>query len=343
MAAHPSDGAAPAMPSTVLLWLQLLALGVGALQFAFAPASVDRPLLAASALATLTASVLLVRLLPALRRSPVRQHWIDIVASSTCITALAYATGAARSAMLPLYLIPLAGVAVAFARWWLVLLFACAIAALVFVLGATTPDLRIGSPDFGVFLVSALAPGTAVALLLAWLIERMHSAVQRISDLASSDPLTGLLNLRAFEQVLQQEHRKAERFGRSYALLTIDVDNLAQTNQTLGHEAGNQILRAVADALSRSIRGSDVAARLGGDEFVVLLMEADASTGAAIAQRIRNNVYAGTVNVANRLVRANVSVGLAAFPDDHLYPKELLILSGQRMQEDRELRRAPAT
>ena len=59
-------------------------------------------------------------------------------------------------------------------------------------------------------------------------------------------------------------------------------------------------------------------------------------------QRIRNNVYAGTVSVANRLIRANVSVGTRNFPEDHLYPKELMILADQRMQQDRELRRAPA-
>ena len=66
------------------------------------------------------------------------------------------------------------------------------------------------------------------------------------------------------------------------------------------------------------------------------------TAGAAIAQRIRNNVYAGTVSVANRLIRANVNVGTANFPEDHLYPKELMILADQRMQQDRELRRPPA-
>jgi diguanylate cyclase (GGDEF)-like protein len=85
-----------------------------------------------------------------------------------------------------------------------------------------------------------------------------------------------------------------------------------------------------------------VAPPRGGDEFIVLLSEADAATGAGIAQRIRNNVYAGTVSVANRLIRANASLGVATFPDDHLYPKELMILADQRMQEDRELRRPVA-
>jgi len=187
-----------------------------------------------------------------------------------------------------------------------------------------------------------LAPGVAVAVTLGALIGRMQTAAQRIRDLAATDSLTGLLNLRAFEDVLQQEHRKAERFGRPYTLVVVDTDNLKVVNETLGHEAGSQVIVAVGAAIARSIRGSDIAARLGGDEFVVLLSEADAATGAAIAQRIRNNVYAGTVSVANRLIRANASLGVATFPEDHLYPKELMILADQRMQQDRELRRPPA-
>lgn len=326
----------------VLLWLHLLALTAGALQFAFVPRTVQRPLLAAVALVLLTVSTLVVRSVPALQRSIERQHCIDIAAATLCITLLTLATGAARSSLLPLYAIPLAGMAVAFGSWWPVVLLAIVIGALGLLLGALTPQTYIGDPEFLVLLFNTFAPGTAVALVVAALIGRMHSAVQRISDLASTDTLTGLLNLRAFEDVLQQEHRKAERFNRPYTIVVIDVDNLAQVNEMLGHDAGSQIISSVASAITRSIRNSDVAARLGGDEFIVLLVEADAETGATIAQRIRNNVYAGTLSVANRLIRADVNVGTANFPGDHLYPKELMILADQRMQQDRDLRRPPA-
>jgi len=279
---------------------------------------------------------------PFLQHPASRQHGVGIVALTLCITLLAAATGGAHSALVTLYLIPLAVVALAFGRWWLVALLAVVIALLGFGLGALTPGVNIRDHEFSVLLLSKLAPGVAISVVLGALIERMQSAVQRISDLASSDHLTGLLNLRAFEEVLQQEHRKAERFGRPYTLVVVDVDNLGQVNETLGHEAGSQVIVSVAAAISRSIRASDVAGRLGGDDFVVLLSEADGATGTAIAQRIRNNVYAGTVSVANRLIRANASLGIATFPEDHLFPKELMILADQRMQQDRELRRPPA-
>jgi diguanylate cyclase (GGDEF)-like protein len=328
--------------AAVLLWLHLLILAAGALQFAFAPHSVQQPMLAVGALALLTVSMLITRSIPALQRPPARQHWIDVIASILSVTMLCAATGAARSSLLALYAIPLAGIAVAFGSWWLVVLLAVVVGSLGLLLGSLTPQTFIGDPEFLTLLFNTFAPATAVALLVAALIARMQSAVQRISDLASTDSLTGLLNLRAFEEVLQQEHRKSERFNRPYTLAVIDVDNLAQVNEMLGHEAGSQVIGTVASAITRSIRSSDVAARLGGDEFIVLLVEADAQTGTAIAQRIRNNVYAGTVSVANRLIRANVNVGTANFPDDHLYPKELMILADQRMQQDRLLRRPPA-
>ena len=328
--------------AAILLWLHLLVLTAGALQFAFAAHTVHQPLLAVGALVLLTLSMLITRSIPGLQRVLARQHWIDVITLTISVTALCAATGAARSTLLSLYAIPLAGIAVAFGSWWLVVLLAAVIGMLGLLLGALTPPTYIGDPEFLTLLFNTFAPATVVALLVAALIARMQSAVQRISDLASTDALTGLLNLRAFEEVLQQEHRKAERFNRPYTLAVIDVDNLAQVNEMLGHDAGSQVLGTVASAITRSIRSSDVAARLGGDEFIVLLVEADSQTGAAIAQRIRNNVYAGTVSVANRLIRANVNVGTANFPEDHLYPKELMILADQRMQQDRQLRRPPA-
>ena len=326
-----------------VLWLELVALAVGALQFAFAPNTVLRPIVAATALALLSVSIVVVRTLPALQRSPTRQHWIAIIALLISISLLVVATGGIGSALVTLYLIPLAAVALAFGRWPLVALVGLAIFVVGYVLGTLTPGVNIRTREFAVLLLSALAPGVAIAVTLGALIGQMQSAVQRIRDLAATDSLTGLLNLRAFEDVLQQEHRKAERFGRPYTLIVVDTDNLQLVNETLGHEAGSQVIVAVAAAISRSIRGSDIAARLGGDEFIVLLVEADSATGAQIAQRIRNNVYAGTLSVANRLIRANASIGLATFPADHLYPKELMILADQRMQQDRDLRRPAAS
>jgi diguanylate cyclase (GGDEF)-like protein len=326
-----------------LIAFELIVLAMGVLQFAFASASIERPLLAIGTLAALASLTVLLRLAPLVRARNSVQYGLDISVMCVAITLLAFASGAARSALTALYLLPIAAAAMAFGRFWIVLVVAAVVGGLSFMLGMLTAELEVGSAEFGVVLVTTLVPGTAVALLLASLVERMQNAARTIRDLAATDALTGLMNFRAFESVLQQEHRKAERFGREYSLVTVDVDNLAQINEALGHEAGSLILNTVASAITRSVRNSDIVARLGGDEFIVLCVESAPEISAAIAQRIRNNVYAGTVSVANRLIRANVSVGVANFPEDHLYPKELMILAGQRMQQDRDLRRAPAS
>jgi diguanylate cyclase (GGDEF)-like protein len=321
-----------------LLWLELVALAVGVSQFAFAPSTVVQPFLAAVGLVLLGVVIVLVRAIPALARETERQRWIEIVALLISITLLAVATGGSGSALVTLYLIPLAVTALAFGRWLRVALVGVSIVSLGYLLGALTPGVDVRSSEFAAVLMSALAPGLAVAIALGALVGQMQVAAKRISDLAATDPLTGLLNLQAFEAVLQREHRKAERLGRPYTLVVIDADNIQLVNETLGHEAGSEVLVAVAAAIRRSIRATAIAARLGGDEFVVLLAEADATTGAAVAQRIRNNIYAGTVSVANRMIRANASLGTASFPEDHLYPKELMILAEQRMHQDRALR-----
>src|SRR6185436_3091584 len=101
------------------------------------------------------------------QRPITRQHGFDIGSLIVCITVFAIATGAAHSFIVPLFLIPLVSSALAFGRWWVVLLLATLIAAIGFVLGALTPDIEIGGPEFGVQLLSVLAPSAAVALIIA--------------------------------------------------------------------------------------------------------------------------------------------------------------------------------
>src|SRR4030095_9841139 len=173
--------------AAVLLWLHLLVLVAGALQFAFAPHAVQQPLVAVGALALLILSMLITRSIPALQRPLARQHWIDVITLTISVTVLCAATGAVRSSLLSLYAIPLAGIAVAFGSGWLVVLLAAVIGALGLVLGSLTPSTYIGDPEFLTLLFNTFAPATAVALLVASLVTRMQSAVQRISDLAATD------------------------------------------------------------------------------------------------------------------------------------------------------------
>jgi diguanylate cyclase (GGDEF)-like protein len=326
--------------SRALLWMNALAMVLAGLQYAFAPTAVQAPLVAGLSLLILAVATLLVRSFE--WPSSVYQYGVDLAVVTGCLTAFAVSSGSFRSPALPLFLIPLAGTAIAFASWWAVAIAVAVITLISLALAALTQGVSVASTEFAVILLGAIAPGAGIALIVGRLMQKMREATQTITELVTKDSLTGLLNLETFERVLHRQHRKSARVVQPYSLLAVDIDNLAQVNDALGHDAGSEIISAVGEAILRSIRNSDVAARLGGDEFFVLLADADPIVARSIAQRIRNNVYSSTVSVANTLVRANVSVGAANYPTDHSQPQELMILANQRMRQDRERRRPSA-
>jgi diguanylate cyclase (GGDEF)-like protein len=335
-----SPATTPLVPlaTHTLPWFALLAVAVGAAPFAVAVESLTQPTRATAALVGLGIETALTRLLPVFKRQAGLRVLLDIIALLLFATLINAATGALESHLLALFLLPLTAAAIVLSRFGF-LLAALFVLALYVLLGALTPQIDLQSSAFVIRLIGSLAPALIATGAISLLMSHMQVAEQQIRDLSSSDALTGLYNLRAFEQVLASTHQKAERSGRAYSIAVIDVDNLAQINDSHGHEAGNQILVSVADALRRSVRSVDIAARLGGNELVALLVDADAETALTVAQRIRNNVYAGTISIANRLLRANVSIGVASFPKDQLIPKELLSQAAARMQKDRTLRR----
>jgi diguanylate cyclase (GGDEF)-like protein/PAS domain S-box-containing protein len=131
----------------------------------------------------------------------------------------------------------------------------------------------------------------------------LEESVARLAEIAASDPLTGLRNRREFERLLVAvPHRR-------FAVLAINVDNLKQVNDEFGHEAGDVVLRAVAQLLLSLLRGWDIVARIGGDEFAVVLLEdATGSDAATAGEQIRAAVSALSVPYG----QARISVGWAA-------------------------------
>jgi diguanylate cyclase (GGDEF)-like protein len=102
---------------------------------------------------------------------------------------------------------------------------------------------------------------------------KVESLTNEVYKLAALDQLTGLYNRRSGEQRLAEEISRASRYQRPLTLLLLDLDGLKQTNDQLGHAAGDTILKGFAQRLQKAIRGSDLAVRLGGDEFMVILPE----------------------------------------------------------------------
>ena len=119
-------------------------------------------------------------------------------------------------------------------------------------------------------------------VLFAVLFARLRSALEEESGLARLDPLTGIFNRRAFEELAASEISRAERYGRPLSLAFVDLDHFKQVNDDFGHEVGDTVLRQVAATLVATMRSADTVARLGGDEFAVLMPETD-SPAAMIA------------------------------------------------------------
>ena len=139
-------------------------------------------------------------------------------------------------------------------------------------------------------LIIAVVAPTVVGVLAANVlhIEKIRSELQQQ---AHADPLTGLLNRRAFRDVLTREHRRMERTGAKCALILIDIDHFKHVNDLHGHSAGDLVLQAVATALQTSLRPSmDYLARWGGEEFVALLTHTDLAGARSAAERLRTTL-----------------------------------------------------
>ena len=133
-----------------------------------------------------------------------------------------------------------------------------------------------------------------------------------LATMVLTDPLTGCLNRRGFDQILQQAVSFAGRRGGEIALMAIDIDHFKAINDTAGHLAGDAVLRDLADLLSRESRGGDVVARVGGEEFVVLLPGADIETAGVAAERLTTAVRDHSFRTARGRVQVTISVGIAA-------------------------------
>lgn len=238
------------------------------------------------------------------------------------------------------------------------LLVGCTLVALVF-LHRPLPALLLFSTTLGLFiwaightqsdpalLLSNRVNGLsicAIALALAWLQWRnfvqIHTQQQRLeaqqqlleqqnarlSYLAEHDPLSGLLNRRAFGEIVAHELLRAERTQQPLCLLMLDLDHFKQINDQYGHPLGDRVIRHTATLLASQVRASDSLARIGGEEFVLLLPECDLQQGRQIAELLRQSVEQQLRQVDGLELALTVSIGLVAIPAgqansyEHLY------------------------
>ena len=256
------------------------------------------------------------------------------------ITGVLWFTGKASSPLLNLYLLPITLSALTLGRIT-TLAQVGVVAACHVALAAATPGVEVASMVYASRITGELAPFLLVGYLTSTLSADITEAREHIENLAQTDALTGLFNVRMFNEVWQREHAASERNRKPYALLMIDMDKLQAINDSFGHDGGDSAIQLVAQCLQRSIRGSDTAARFGGDEFAVLLPGASPEVADAVVKRVRHNVYKTTLDLRSRMIRCSVSIGVVNYPGDGRDMRELMGSAERNMYRDKELRRAP--
>jgi diguanylate cyclase (GGDEF)-like protein/PAS domain S-box-containing protein len=144
-------------------------------------------------------------------------------------------------------------------------------------------------------------------------ITAQRQAHENLRALATHDPLTGVFNRRAVEDVLRKELDRAERHDRPLAVAMMDADHFKNINDTYGHQTGDEVLRAISGRCQKTLRSNDVFGRYGGEEFVVVFPETSIADAAVVAERLRAAVAENPIKVGPNALEVTVSIGLAEF------------------------------
>jgi len=143
-------------------------------------------------------------------------------------------------------------------------------------------------------------------------VDQTRPRAERAEAEALMDPLTGLVNRRGWELLLDREEQRCRRYGALASVLIIDLDGLKAVNDTAGHAAGDTMLRTAADVLRDAVRSADIVARLGGDEFAVLSVETDLPAAHTERARLRDLLAAAGVPASVGAATRDPQGGLAA-------------------------------
>jgi diguanylate cyclase (GGDEF)-like protein len=245
---------------------------------------------------------------------------IAVVAGVACLD---YAAGA-KLLLSIFYLLPVMMVA-----WWTGstlygLLIALASAAagpvVAYLLDFRAVSLAVSLWNNGVRLT--------VFCVVLYLLHRTRRLNARLEEMALSDELTGLVNLRAFRQIAAQEIERSARYDHELSLAYVDIDHFKDINDGRGHGEGDRVLQALAGVAKATARTSDTVARIGGDEFVVLMPETGAEAAGVVVTRLLEVVPKG---VGREGVPVTCSIGLASFREAPASVELMLAAADQLM------------
>lgn len=164
---------------------------------------------------------------------------------------------------------------------------------------------------------------------------RLLEATKRLSI---TDELTQLYNFRYFQDRFKEEFRRAKRYNHNLALLMCDIDYFKNYNDTNGHEAGNEVLRKLAQIMMSLVRDVDFVARYGGEEFILLLIETSKDGALVVAEKLRQTVEKENFLHQEKQPNGNltVTIGIAGFPEDVTTGQELIVHADEALYRGKE-------
>ena len=148
-----------------------------------------------------------------------------------------------------------------------------------------------------------------------WLdeVQALRDRVEELSELVSTDALTGLFNFRHFKTVLQAEMDRSKRSGIPTSLVMVDLDHFKAVNDTYGHEVGNVALQHLSEILKGEVRTTDIVCRYGGEEFAIVFPETHLNLAVKVADRIREQIQKSPVRIDDSEINLTASMGASVY------------------------------
>jgi len=159
-----------------------------------------------------------------------------------------------------------------------------------------------------------------------------YDEFKKLQVSAVTDPLTGLYNRRLFAESFEKEMNRARRYGLPLGIVMLDLHRFKEVNDRYGHPRGDDILRAAATTLQKSLRTSDFAFRIGGDEFALLLPQTDAAQALALSRRIES-IFEETLRPLQLAFSVTMDHGIATFPQDGDQSDQLIRVADERLYQ----------
>jgi diguanylate cyclase (GGDEF)-like protein len=164
----------------------------------------------------------------------------------------------------------------------------------------------------------------------------LSAANDRLAELSRTDGLTGLYNRAYWEELFHTEFMRQQRLARDMCLIMFDIDHFKKVNDNYGHQAGDDVIRAVSNAIQVNSRATDISGRYGGEEFSILLIDSDEDNTLAFAERLRQKIESTAVDTEAGTLKVTVSLGISIWRESFEHHGQWIEAADQALYQSKE-------